>query len=508
MGEHGATPLLEVGQVTKQFPGVLALRGVDLTLYRGEVLAVIGENGAGKSTLMKILAGVQPADSGEICINGQPVQFQSVREALAHGVALIHQELNLADNLDVSANIFLGREPLRFGLIDHDRVKRESREFLDAVGLESDPATLVKKLPVGKQQMVEIAKALSINARVLIMDEPTSSLSQRETENLFAVIKDLRARGVSIVYISHRLGEVKELADRVTVLRDGKNAGVLARAEINHDAMVRLMVGRDLSAFYQHTPREPEAVALKATDLRTPVHPKHTLNFEVRAGEIVGMAGLVGAGRTELLQTLFGVTPAVGGTIAIDGEPVNPKTPNEAIAAGIALAPEDRKQQGIILEMAVRENMSLPSLRRDQRHGFLNRQKEAEITAKMIDQMRIKTPDAEQEVRYLSGGNQQKVVLGKWLAMKPFVLLLDEPTRGIDVGAKQEIYGLMEQLAADGVAILFVSSEMEEVLGMSDRALVMHEGHLAGELRRDELNEEAVMQLATGGRHTEHAHSE
>ena len=508
MGEHGATPLLEVGQVTKQFPGVLALRGVDLTLYRGEVLAVIGENGAGKSTLMKILAGVQPADSGEICIDGQPVQFQSVREALAHGVALIHQELNLADNLDVSANIFLGREPLRFGLIDHDRVKRESREFLDAVGLEADPTTLVKKLPVGKQQMVEIAKALSVNARVLIMDEPTSSLSQRETENLFAVIKDLRARGVSIVYISHRLGEVKELADRVTVLRDGKNAGVLARAEINHDAMVRLMVGRDLSAFYQNTPREPGAVALQATDLRTPVHPKHTLNFEVRAGEIVGMAGLVGAGRTELLQTLFGVTPAIGGTIAIDGEPVNPKTPNEAIAAGIALAPEDRKQQGVILEMAVRENMSLPSLRRDQRHGFLNRQKEAEITAKMIDQMRIKTPDAEQEVRYLSGGNQQKVVLGKWLAMKPFVLLLDEPTRGIDVGAKQEIYGLMEQLAGDGVAILFVSSEMEEVLGMSDRALVMHEGRLAGELRRDELNEEAVMQLATGGRHTEHAHSE
>ena len=508
MGEHGATPLLEVGQVTKQFPGVLALRGVDLTLYRGEVLAVIGENGAGKSTLMKILAGVQPADSGEICIDGQPVQFQSVREALAHGVALIHQELNLADNLDVSANIFLGREPLRFGLIDHDRVKRESREFLDAVGLEADPTTLVKKLPVGKQQMVEIAKALSVNARVLIMDEPTSSLSQRETENLFAVIKDLRARGVSIVYISHRLGEVKELADRVTVLRDGKNAGVLARAEINHDAMVRLMVGRDLSAFYQNTPREPGAVALQATDLRTPVHPKHTLNFEVRAGEIVGMAGLVGAGRTELLQTLFGVTPAIGGTIAIDGEPVNPKTPNEAIAAGIALTPEDRKQQGVILEMAVRENMSLPSLRRDQRHGFLNRQKEAEITAKMIDQIRIKTPDAEQEVRYLSGGNQQKVVLGKWLAMKPFVLLLDEPTRGIDVGAKQEIYGLMEQLAADGVAILFVSSEMEEVLGMSDRALVMHEGRLAGELRRDELNEEAVMQLATGGRHTEHAHSE
>ena len=508
MGEHAAAPLLEVRQVTKQFPGVLALREVNLTLQRGEVLAVIGENGAGKSTLMKILAGVQSADSGENRIDGEPVNLHSVEAALGHGVALIHQELNLADNLEVGANIFLGREPLRFGLIDHGRVQRESREFLEAVGLKADPTTLVKELPVGKQQMVEIAKALSVNARVLIRDEPTSSLSQRETENLFAVITDLRARGVSIVYISHRLGEVKALADRVTVLRDGENAGELTRGEINHDAMVRLMVGRDLSAFYQHTPREPGAIALQATDLRTPAHPKHALSFEVRVGEIVGMAGLVGAGRTELLQTLFGVTPAVGGTLAVNGEPANPQSPNQAIAAGIALAPEDRKQQGIILEMAVRENMSLPSLRRDQRHGFLNRQKEADITAEMIDQMRIKTPDAEQEVRFLSGGNQQKVVLGKWLAMKPHVLLLDEPTRGIDVGAKQEIYGLMENLARDGVAILFVSSEMEEVLGMSDRALVMHEGRLAGELRRDELSEESIMQLATGGRPAEHAHTE
>jgi len=509
MGEPTETPAprLEVRQVTKQFPGVLALSGVDLTLNAGEVLAVIGENGAGKSTLMKILAGVQPPDTGEILIEGKPVHLNTVEAAQGMGVALIHQELNLADNLNVGANIFLGREPLRMGLIDHGRVARESREFLDSVGLEVDPGTLVKELTVGKQQMVEIAKALSIHARVLIMDEPTSSLSQRETENLFAVIKDLRSRGVSIVYISHRLGEVKELADRVSVLRDGENAGELAREEINHDAMVRLMVGRDLSAFYQHTPRDPEAAVLEVRGLRTPVHPEHELDFEVRAGEIVGMAGLVGAGRTELLQTLFGVTPAIGGEICIDGEAVNPTSPNEAIAAGIALAPEDRKQQGIILEMAVQENMSLPSLRRDQHHGFLNRQKEAEISDEMISQMRIKTPSAEQAVGFLSGGNQQKVVLGKWLAMEPKVLLLDEPTRGIDVGAKQEIYGLMEQLAKRGVAILFVSSEMEEVLGMSDRALVMHEGRLAGELTRDELSEEAIMQLATGGV-VEAAHTE
>ena len=508
MGDADAAPLLEVGQVTKQFPGVKALQDVDLTLNRGEVLAVIGENGAGKSTLMKILAGVQPLDAGEIRIDGKIVQLVSVEAALSQGIALIHQELNLADNLDVGANIFLGREPLRLGLIDHGRIHRESKQFLNSVGLQVDPATIVRELTVGKQQMVEIAKALSINARVLIMDEPTSSLSQRETENLFQVINDLRVSGVSIIYISHRLGEVKELADRVTVLRDGKNAGDLAREEIDHNAMVKLMVGRDLSAFYQHTPRKPEGTVLKVTDLRTPAHPEHPLSFEVQAGEIVGLAGLVGAGRTELLQTLFGITPSIGGTIDMDGETVNPQNPIEAIRAGIALAPENRKQQGLVMEMALRENMSLPSLIRDQHHGFLNRQQEAKITEQMIKQMQIKTPSAEQEVRYLSGGNQQKVVLGKWLAMEPKLLLLDEPTRGIDVGAKQEIYGLMEELTRRGVAILFVSSEMEEVLGMSDRALVMHEGRLSGELARNELTEEAIMQLATGGKPAESAHAE
>ena len=508
MGDADAAPLLEVGQVTKQFPGVKALQDVDLTLNRGEVLAVIGENGAGKSTLMKILAGVQPLDAGEIRIDGEIVQLQSVEAALTRGIALIHQELNLADNLDVGSNIFLGREPLRLGLIDHGRIHRESKQFLNSVGLQVDPATIVRELTVGKQQMVEIAKALSINARVLIMDEPTSSLSQRETENLFQVINDLRVSGVSIIYISHRLSEVKELADRVTVLRDGKNAGDLAREEITHDAMVKLMVGRDLSAFYQHTPREPEGTVLKVTDLRTPAHPEHPLSFEVQAGEIVGLAGLVGAGRTELLQTLFGITPSIGGTIDMDGETVNPQNPIEAIRAGIALAPENRKQQGLVMEMALRENMSLPSLIRDQHHGFLNRQQEAKITEQMIQQMQIKTPSAKQEVRYLSGGNQQKVVLGKWLAMEPKLLLLDEPTRGIDVGAKQEIYGLMEELTHRGVAILFVSSEMEEVLGMSDRALVMHEGRLSGELARNELTEEAIMQLATGGKPAESAHAE
>jgi len=507
MTDQAESPLLEVRQATKQFPGVKALKGVDLTLRKGEVLAVIGENGAGKSTLMKILAGVQLHDTGEFLLDGRPAEIQSVHDALAKGVALIHQELNLADNLDVGSNIFLGREPLRMGLIDRGTIRRECRKHLESVGLDVDPDTIVETLTIGRQQMVEIAKALSINARVLIMDEPTSSLSQAETENLFKVIKDLRGRGVSIVYISHRLGEVKELADRVTVLRDGENAGELAREEISHDSMVRLMVGRDVSQFYQHEAHAPGEVVLEARALRTPVHPGHELNFSVRAGEIVGVAGLVGAGRTELLQTLFGVTPAVGGEIHVGGERVDPQNPIEAIRAGLALAPEDRKQQGLALEMSVRENMSLPSLRRDQRAGFLNRGQEDSITAEMTRDMRIKTPSPEQIVRYLSGGNQQKVVLGKWLAMKPKLLMLDEPTRGIDVGAKQEIYGLMEELAKQGVAILFVSSEMEEVLGMSDRALVMHEGRITGELKREELSEEAVMQLATGGGQTA-AHAE
>ncbi len=492
------TPLLEARQLAKSFPGVRALKGVSLSVQRGEVLAVIGENGAGKSTLMKILAGVQTADSGEILLDGQVLAISSVHDALAKGIALIHQELNLADNLDVAANIFLGREPLRAGLIDRAQAQNGARQFLEAVGLDVNPDTLVGSLAIGQQQLVEIAKALSTNARVLIMDEPTSSLSTRESENLFKVIRDLRSRGVTIVYISHRLGEVKALADRVTVLRDGENAGELAREEISHGTMVKLMVGRDLSQFYPHEPHQPGHVVLEVSGLRTPAHPRHEVSFSVHAGEIVGLAGLVGAGRTEVLLTLFGVTPALGGTVRVCGKEVFSRSPLEAIHAGLALVPEDRKKQGVILEMAVRGNVSLASLHRDQRNGFLNRRREAELSTEMVGALRIKAPSDRQIVQFLSGGNQQKVVLGKWLAIQPRVLFLDEPTRGIDVGAKQEIYKLMEELARKGVAILFVSSEMEEVLGMSDRVLVMHEGRLTGELARHELSEEAVMHLATG----------
>ena len=492
-------PLLEVRGIDKSFPGVRALGEVDLTLHKRQVLALIGENGAGKSTLMKILAGVQPPDAGEILLDGEPVVIESTRAALDLGIALIHQELNLATNLSVGANVFLGREPLRSGLIDDGRIREESRKYLEMVGLEVDPATLVGDLTIGRQQMVEIAKALSIDARILIMDEPTSSLSQAETEYLFKVIKDLRDRGVSVIYISHRLGEVQELADHVTVLRDGENAGELVREEVTHDAMVRLMVGRDLTGHYVRSERDLGETVLEARDLRSPAHPEYSLNFSVRAGEIVGVAGLVGAGRTEMLATLFGVTPSLHGSLQVGGEEIVSDSPIAAIRAGLALAPEDRKLQGLVIEMTVRENLSLAALRRDQRPGgFLDFGKERAISEEMVERMGVKTPGDDQVVRYLSGGNQQKVVLGKWLAMKPKLLLLDEPTRGIDVGAKREIYALMEELASSGVAILFVSSEMEEILGMADRAIVMHEGRITGELSREELTEENVMQLATG----------
>jgi ribose transport system ATP-binding protein len=499
-------PLLEVRGATKRFPGVLALDGVHLTLKRGEVLAVIGENGAGKSTLMKILAGVERPDAGQILLDGQPAVWDSVQAAGHAGIALIHQELNLSENLDVAANICLGREPRRFGLLDQRRIVREAREALELIGLSVSPRTLVGDLSVGQRQMVEIAKSLATHARILIMDEPTSSLSQGETESLFRVVRDLREQGVSVIYISHRLSEVDALADRVLVLRDGRVAGELPRSEIDHDRMVGLMVGRDIASFYSRKSHQSGDVRLEVEHLVTVEHPNQPLSFSVRAGEIVGIAGLVGAGRTELLCALFGIRPPRLGQIRFDGQEQQFRTPVESIRAGIAFVPEDRKQQGLILEMAVRSNLSLAEFGAyPGRFGWLNRRIENRRASEMIQKLAIKTPNADQVVQYLSGGNQQKVVLGKWLALRPRLLLMDEPTRGIDVGAKEEIYNLMEELAEQGVAVLFVSSEMEEILGIPDRVLVMHEGRLAGELSRPQLTEQSVMRLATGARNLDAA---
>ncbi len=493
------SPLLEVRGISKQFAGVKALDNVSLTLGHGEVLAVVGENGAGKSTLMRILAGVTQPSSGTISVDGTLVEFKSVAQALRQGISLIHQELNLADNLSVAANIFLGREPLRRGMIDQARIDRESRKYLELVGLDVSPQTIVSTLPIGKQQLVEIAKALSTNARILIMDEPTSSLSENEAQNLFRVVRDLQSRGVSVLYISHRLHEVETLADRVVVLRDGKLSGELADDQIQRPNLVRLMVGRDVSRFYQRSPHTPGDVVIDVNQLRTTTFPCATVSFTLRAGEVVGLAGLVGAGRSELLATLFGVTPAIGGGMKLGELRRPPQSVREAVAAGIVLAPEDRRHSGLFLPMSVKRNLSLASLQRDQRSGFLNRTAEKRVSAEMIALLRIKTASDRQIVRYLSGGNQQKVVLGKWLCLQPKLLLLDEPTRGIDVGAKEEIYKLIDQLAAKGVAILFASSEMEEVIGLSDRVLVMHEGRIAGELGRADLSEESIVHLATGG---------
>lgn len=499
MSEQGQAPLLEVRGITKRFPGVVALNQVDLTLGPGEVLSVIGENGAGKSTLMKILAGVQLPDEGTTLLDGKPVVIDSCRKATDIGISLIHQELNLSDNLSVGANIFLGREPQNMGMINNREINARSQEVLDKIGLNVSPTTLVRTLSIGQQQLVEIAKAVSSNARVLIMDEPTSSLSAGEADRLFEVVEDLKSRGVSIIYISHRLGEVKQLSDRVLVLRDGENAGQLPREEITHDAMVQLMVGRDVSQYYALQPHERGDVVMEAINIITPTWPQHQLNFSVHRGEIVGISGLVGSGRTELLRVLFGVDQALAGTIKLNGKEVKLQTPLDAINAGMALVPEGRKEQGLIIEMNVKENVSLAGLWRNRkRMGGLNRGKESEDTEEMIGRLNIKTPNDKQVVRFLSGGNQQKVVLGKWLTMQPEILLLDEPTRGIDVGAKEEVYKLMESLARSGMAVLFVSSELEEILGMSDRVLVMHEGQITGELQRSELTEEAVMQLATG----------
>ena len=492
-------PLLEVSNLCKSFPGVRALHNVSLSIKPGEVLSVIGENGAGKSTLMKILAGVQPADKGEIRVDGEKVSFENTRAAMDRGIVLIHQELNLCDNLNVGQNIFLGREPRgKAGFIRSREIYERCTEFLQRVGLDVSPKTIVSRLTIGKQQMVEIAKALSVQARVLIMDEPTSSLSSKESESLFKLIEALRDQGVAIIYISHRLAEVKRLSDRVVILRDGEYVGELNGDEITHDHMVSNMIGRDISQFYQRTSHKIGDVVMELQDIVTPHWPKHKVSLNVRAGEIVGLAGLVGSGRTELLQTLFGIDQPRSGKIFVNGQQVEIKNPAVAIQHGLALVPEDRKKHGLLTDLSVQNNIGLAGLKRyAKKLGFANFSKQRADTKQMIQLLSVKTPSDRQSAKFLSGGNQQKVVLGKWLAMSPKLLFLDEPTRGIDVGAKQEIYQLMEKLASESLAILMVSSELEEIIGIADRVYVMHEGRITGELSREHLNEESIMQLAT-----------
>ncbi|MEM8679311.1 MAG: sugar ABC transporter ATP-binding protein [Planctomycetota bacterium] len=499
MPATGSDPILAAHRISQRFGPVLALDQVSLAVHPGRVLAVVGENGAGKSTLMKVLAGVQQPMSGSLEVSGRSTCFHNVHQAIQAGVVLIHQELNLATNLSVAANIFLGREPARRGWITESRLAQAALPYLERLQADISPLETVKRLAIGRQQLVEIAKALSVNARVVIMDEPTSSLSQQEAERLYTIVRQLRDDGVAIVYISHRLNEVMQLADEAVVLRDGRLVGHLVGRELDHDRMVSLMVGRELATRYDRTPHPAGDVLLDADGVRTFAFPHEPLSFQLAAGEIVGLAGLVGAGRTELLTTLFGVTPAVGGQATMAGAAFCPQSPIEAIARGVALAPEDRREAGLALGLNVRHNLSLASLgRRLSRGGFIRSRAERELAEQQLQRLSIKTRDDEALVRTLSGGNQQKVVLGKWLATQPKLMLLDEPTRGIDVGAKADVYAVMHQLAAKGVSLLFASSDLEEILGVADRVLVMHQGRIAGELSRPEMSESAIMKLAVG----------
>jgi ribose transport system ATP-binding protein len=487
-------PLLAVRAVCKAFPGVQALADVHLTLHAGEVLALIGENGAGKSTLMKVLAGLQRADAGEVRIDGALARIDSPAEATASGIALIHQELSLCDNLTVGGALFLGRELRRGPFLRLRAMKLETSEWLMRVGLDVSADRLIAQLSPGERQMVEIARALRVGARILIMDEPTSSLSRTESERLFELVRELRRQRAAVIYVSHRLSEVRLLADRVMALRDGRNAGEAPGAECDHDRMVAMMVGRQLSV-ERRTSHSPGTAALAVRGFSTRRFPSAAVDLTVRGGEIVGIAGLLGAGRSELLRALFGVDRPVAGEVQVAGRPVAIHSPRDAIAAGLAFVPEDRKQQGLLLDMSLRENLSLPSLR--SRGVLLDRAFEQQLAQRTTLELNISARDAGHPVRNLSGGNQQKVVLGKWLALTPSVLLLDEPTRGIDVPSRQEIYARLHQLAGTGTAILFASSEMEEVLTLADRVLVMREGRITGELGPDRLTEEAVLALAT-----------
>jgi ribose transport system ATP-binding protein len=497
-------PIIELRGISKSFGGVNALRQVDLSLGPGETVALVGENGAGKSTLLKVLGGLLHPDEGTILVDGKARPIDDVPAADELGIRLIHQELNLAQDLTVAENLFLGRQPFRgprwCQVTDARSMHQQASEILRQVGLNVSTWTIVRRLSVAQQQLVEIGKALSTDARILVLDEPTSSLSLDDSNRLLNLLEKLRSEGTTILYVSHRLPEVVRLADRAVVLRDGANVGDLVGDEINEASLVSLMVGRDLSHMHAK-PRRASVqsdVVLQVKDFcyRGGAAP---VSMSIRAGEIVGVAGLVGAGRTELARALFGVAQAYSGTIKVHGETVAKNDPRGAMNAGMAFVPEDRKQFGLLLEMAIAFNITLAILPRLARFGWYARRSAEGVANSFQTKLRIASPDRNRRAALLSGGNQQKVVLAKWLATQPRVLILDEPTRGVDVGAKREIYQLIWQLADQGMAVMMVSSDMEEVIGISDRVLVMHEGKMMGDLVGSEINESSIMELAVGG---------
>lgn len=491
--------LIEMRHITKTFPGVVALDDVTFECRPGEVHAVIGANGAGKSTLMKILAGVYQPDNGEILLDGQPVRIPSPHDAQRLGISIIYQELNLLPDLDVSQNVFLGREPRgRFGIINTRQLEKQAQEVLHRLGVDLDPRMPLSRLSVAQQQLVEIAKALSLEAQLIIMDEPSATLGGQDLEHVFDVIAALKRQGLAVIYISHRIAEVFQVADRVTVFKDGQVVGTYEVAEIDRASLVRMMIGRTLSETFPPRGEEVDEEVLSVSNLSCD-NVLHDVNLTVRSGEIVGLAGLMGAGRSELAQAIFGARHIDRGEITIKGQPVQINTPRDAVRHNIGYLTENRKEEGLVLELSVRHNAALPSLHRRQRWGFVDRRAENQVVKTMVDSLDIHTPSLAQEVQYLSGGNQQKVVLAKWLISGPDLLIFDEPTRGIDVGAKSEIWHLMRELADQGTAILMISSELPEVIGMSDRVVVMHNGRIVDVLPGETATEEEVLMLATYG---------
>lgn len=509
-------PLLQMSAISKRFPGVVALDGVDFDVSAGEIVALVGENGAGKSTLMKILAGIYRADSGQIRIDNAPVYLHSPLDAGRLGIGVIHQELEVVETLDVAGNVFLGREPRRGGplqLLDRRRMEADTEHQLARIGLRLPPRTPLARLSAAERQLVAIVRALSMNARLLVLDEPTARLTSRDAERLFELLRDLvrlkadattegrkpdtsAPGGAAVVYISHRLSEIEALADRAVVLRDGRNAGTLGRGAITHDRLVALMVGRAVEAAPARQPRRAGAPVLQLERLRTERYPDVEVSLDLHAGEVLGIAGLTGSGRSELAEAVCGVGVRVSGRVLLDGQPIEIGSPRDAISRGICLVPEDRRRYGVVAAMNVRENVTLPAVSSYARCGLVVRTAEAQAVRRISSELAVRAASIETPVDTLSGGNQQKVALGKWMATRPRVIVFDEPTQGVDVGAKVEIHRLIRGLADEGAAVVMISSDIDEIVAESDRVAVMHDGRITGILSRADCSPEFIMQLA------------
>ncbi|WP_121640554.1 sugar ABC transporter ATP-binding protein [Virgibacillus sp. Bac330] len=494
-------PFVQMNNISKAFSGNKVLQQVDFTVNRGEIHALMGENGAGKSTLVKILTGIYTKDQGNIYVQGKQMTFSGPKHAEAYGISVIHQELNIIPHLTVAENMFLGKELTygKTGILNRREIRRRTAEALTNLGVHDIKAEqLAGELSIGKQQMIEIAKALTTNAELIIMDEPTAALTEHEIENFFHVIKKLQADGVSIVYISHRMEEIFEICDRITVLRDGQYIGTKATPNTSFEEIVKMMVGREIGERYPARNHAIGEVVFQVKNLQLANYFRN-ISFSVREGEILGVAGLMGAGRSEVMEAIFGYRKLDRGTIELNGRQVVIKHPRDAVNAGIGFITEDRKSKGLVIHASIKENIALPNLRALSRCGIIHKRKEKQRISELMLKLQVRATNEAQEVKSLSGGNQQKVVIAKWLAIQPRVLILDEPTRGVDIGAKKEIYTMMNELSKEGVAIIMISSELPEVLGISDRVMVMHEGEITAFIDREEADQESIMTAATGG---------